>query len=179
MDSSGINCICLLPSELLLLIFQNLPTLDESLSLAITCKLLYKFFKLYERKISWSLIVCSISNHNLCPANKIFNIIKCTRPHHILDVRLCYLADALHGEDENITVQIPSVPDGFLDYDSIFSAMVEPGPIIDRYQRRIHLWWKQAAQLRSNFISHINKYQDELFDDTSYRHIEESYVIHS
>lgn len=157
MDSSGINSICLLPSDLLLLIFQNLPTLDEPLSLAITCKLLYKIFKLYERKIAWSLI--------------------CSRPHHILDVRLCYLADALHGEVEDITLHIPSVLDGFLDYDSIFAATVESGPIIDRYLRRICLWWKQAGQLRSNFTSHINEYQDALFDDNSYHQPEESYVM--
>ncbi|KAJ5751513.1 uncharacterized protein N7511_008478 [Penicillium nucicola] len=163
MDSDETNFLFLLPSELLLLVFQNLPSLNEPPSLAITCKSLYKFFKFHERKIAWSLIV--------------IEYIKRTCPQHIFDVRLCCLADALHGEDEDITLQTPGGLYGRFEYDSIFSATVESVAVIDRYLRRIRLWWKQAAQLRSNYVSHINEYRDALSYENSYHHPEENYVM--
>ena len=106
------------------------------------------------------------------------NINKRASPYHKFDARLCRLADGLHSEDEeDISLKTSNQLYGCLEYDSMFSATFESVGTMDHYLRRICLWWKQAAQLRSQFISHLNEYQHAL----SYRYPEglpeENYML--
>lgn len=91
--------------------------------------------------------------------------------YHKYDAPLCCLTDTMHSEDEDITLKLPSLlpstsPSRLnycLDYDfNAFSATNEAIGNMHHYLRRIRLWWRQANQLRSYFISHMNKYQNAL-----------------
>lgn len=167
-----------LAPELLLLIFEHLPNLDEPPCLAMTCNPLYAVFEKYEDQIAWSIIVCSsTSNDDLCQTNSILNITKRASPHHKFDIRLCCLADALHGADEDITLQAPRALPSCLHFDLIFRATVESIGMMPSHLRRIRLWWKQAAQLRSNFISHLNKYLNAPSYQVTMDSTEEDYVV--
>lgn len=107
----------------------------------------------------------------------ILSINKRVSPCHKFDPRLCCMADALHGEDEDITLKTPGRLYDCFDYDFVSSATVGSVGTKDLYLRRIRLWWKQAAQLRSNFMSCLNEYQLAL----SYQHYddlpEENYIV--
>lgn len=157
-----------LSTELLLLIYENLSNLDEPSYLAITCKRLYSVFKGHQNQIAWSIIVCLVSYPDSSYIDRILNMHQHSSKYHKYDVPLCYLADTMQSQDEDVTSEDPSLSNHCLDYDSIFSVTSKSVETMDLYLRRIRLWWEQANELRCRFIHDMNQYRHAL----SYQSIE-------